>query len=208
MNTYYLNKTYTNIICLLNILQRNPTVMKRIIFSYSVILILGLSAICLGQQNEKTSVSNFLQQAAIFGLNGTSVSQFAITKLNNNQLASYAVSAHNDYARVNLKLLALADKKDIDLPDLASDSSAIMEVAIEDNSVSNANEGPLRLKNPLDLSYLKMMIEDFQTAISYYESNLDTDDTDLKQHVLECLPIFKKNIVEAISFTQPVLAKE
>ena len=182
--------------------------MKRIIFSYSIILVLGLSAICFGQENKTTSVSNFLQQAAIFGLNGISVSRFALTKLKNNQLAFYAVTAHNDYARVNLKLLALAAKKNIALTDLASDSSAIMEAAIENNGVSHPKEGPLRLKNSLDISYLKMMIEDLETIISYYESNADTDDIDLRRHVLVCLPMFKKNIIEAVSFTQPVLAKE
>ncbi|RZM19273.1 MAG: DUF4142 domain-containing protein, partial [Pedobacter sp.] len=175
---------------------------------FCMFFIVAQESICLGQSNPKITKESFLQQAELFMLNGVSLSKYAQVKVKNSQLKQYAISAHNDYVKVNRQLLALAAQGKIELPNLQADSAAILEIPFDEKIVSTPVEGPLRLKNIFDASLLKMMIEDFQTAIDYYELSLNDVDVDLKQHVTICLPIFKKNLMEAINFTQPVLAKD
>jgi len=187
--------------------------MKTSLLRYFISFILVLPVICMGQPNQTKSES-FLQQAELYGLNGVSVAKFAHSKIKNSHLKKYAVAAHNDYVNLNQSLTALADKKKIELLNMKADSSSTIAVADEtlneplDSDEAADEKGPLKLKHPLDRSFLKMMIDDFQIVISYYESSLNTDDADLKQYMESALPVFRKNMMEAIGFTQQVLAKE
>ncbi len=169
--------------------------------------------ICFGSTmgQEKKSISNetFLQQAEIDGLNGVSLGIFAQKKVVDRHLRKYSIMTHNDHVKVNRKLLMLADKKCVSLPNILADSSSLNELPVDISMQFSLDETPDKVKNIFDVSYVRMMIEDYQNSIKFYENSSNTTDPDIKNYIDECLPVFRKNLQQAIRFTQQVvLARE
>lgn len=163
----------------------------------------------MGQGKQSISNESFLQQAEIDGLNGVSLGIFAQKKVVDKHLRKYSIMTHNDQIKVNRKLLMLAGKKHVSLPNILADSSSLNELPVDVSMQFSIEETPDRVKNIFDVSYVRMMIEDYQNSIKFYENSSNTTDPDIKNYIDECLPVFKKNLQLAIRFTQQaVLARE
>ena len=176
---------------------------------YIISFLFMIFFICAGSTmgQEKRTINNetFLQQAEIDGLNGVSLGIFAQKKVVDKHLRRYSILAHNDQVKVNNKLLLLAGKKNVSLPNIIADSSSLKELPVDSNMLFSSDETPNKVKNIFDVSYVKMMIEDYQNSIKFYESSSNTTDPDIKNYIDECLPVFRKNLQYAIRFTQQVV---
>jgi len=182
--------------------------MKYAVSFCSIILFIFCKS-TIGQENTPISNETFLQQAEIDGLNGTALGIFAQKKVVDKHLRRYSLLAHNDQVKVNNKLLLLAGRKQVLLPNLLADSISLKELPVDISMQFSSDETPERVKHIFDVSYVKMMIEDYQNSIKFYENNLNTTDPDIKNYIDECLPVFRKNLQQAIRFTQQVvLARE
>ncbi|RZM28553.1 MAG: DUF4142 domain-containing protein [Pedobacter sp.] len=177
--------------------------------SFLFIIFFICTGTTIGQEKKPISNETFLQQAEIDGLNGVSLGVFAQKKVVDKHLRKYSIMAHNDHVMVNNKLLLLAEKKNVSLPNILSDSSSLKELPVDRNMQFSSDETPDRVKNIFDVSYVSMMIEDYQNSIKFYENSSNTTDPDIKNYIEECLPVFRKNLQQAIRFTQQVvLARE
>ncbi|WP_165500438.1 DUF4142 domain-containing protein [Pedobacter psychroterrae] len=182
--------------------------MKYAVTFFSIILLM-LSMGTIGQEKKPISNETFLQQSEIDGINGVALGIFAQKKVVDKHLRKYSILAHNDQVKVNNKLLLLAGKKNVSLPNILADPSLLKEIPVDMDMQFSSDETPDRVKNIFDVSYVKMMIEDYQNSVKFYESSLNTTDPDIKNHIHECLPVFRKNLQYAIRFTQQVvLARE
>ncbi|TCD00163.1 DUF4142 domain-containing protein [Pedobacter psychroterrae] len=201
-------KTKLLVYCSLSITQRKLFVMKYAVTFFSIILLM-LSMGTIGQEKKPISNETFLQQSEIDGINGVALGIFAQKKVVDKHLRKYSILAHNDQVKVNNKLLLLAGKKNVSLPNILADPSLLKEIPVDMDMQFSSDETPDRVKNIFDVSYVKMMIEDYQNSVKFYESSLNTTDPDIKNHIHECLPVFRKNLQYAIRFTQQVvLARE
>ncbi len=183
--------------------------MKYALPLFSCILVFLTSLNSFGQDKAPVSNEHFLQQAEIDAVNVVSLGIFAQKKVVDKQLKKYSLMAHNESIKANKKLLALAIKKNVSLPNLLADSSNLEELPLPDNMLFSSEETPDLVKNIFDVSYVKMMIEDHNNIIRFYERSSNTADADIKSYIDEYLPVLKRNLQHVIKFTsQRMLARE
>ncbi len=130
----------------------------------------------------------FMKSAGADGKTEAKVAELAVKKATREDVKEFAQMLVADHNAVNMDLMALADKKAVDLSAVISPDGASEFQKLESNATGK----------DFDDAFLKQMESDHKKCISDFESaQKKVEDADLKAFIDKTLPGLKKHLDRA-----------
>jgi len=124
----------------------------------------------------------FMKRAAGAGMKEITISQAVMDHLSNAQLKILAETMVTDHAAIKTDLVALAQKKGVELP--AKDQSALTDEWSKKT-------------DDVDRAYVKQMVSDHEGAVKLFEKASKSADQDVAAFAQKTLPIVQHHLMMA-----------
>jgi len=140
-----------------------------------------------GVVNLNKDEAKFMVNAANGGMTEVRLSQIAQQKSQNARVKDFADMMVRDHTQANNKLKALANAKNITLPDSLSNDSQDKVSKLEKQSGRD-----------FDKTYMNIMVDDHKSAVDDFQDELkDVKNPDLKQFISTTLPTLQMHLDSA-----------